>query len=85
MKIFKKFFTGIHTIIGKIGKSREWEIAKFTFKSITACVDFHDALTDFIDQMKLVVASLAIIGKWALRGILGMSDKTKKAMVAAAK
>ena len=85
MKIFKKFFTGIHTIISKIGKSREWEIAKFTFKSITACVDFHDALTDFINQMKLIVASLAIIGKWMLRGIISMDDKARKVAIAASK
>ena len=85
MKIFKKFFTGIHTVISKIGKSRVWEIAKFTFRSITACVDVRESLTDFIDQMKLVVASLAIIGKWMLHGIISMDDKARKVAIAASK
>lgn len=77
--MFKKFFKGICGFVKKIGSSKEFEIAKFTFKSINACVDFHDALTDFVDQMKLVGASLAIIGKYILRGLFGFEDKARKA------
>lgn len=77
--MFKKFFKGICGFVKKIGSSKEFEIAKFTFKSITACVDFHSALIDFIDQMKLVGASLAIIGKYILRGLFGFEDKARKA------
>lgn len=78
--MFKKFFNGVCGLVKKIGSSKEFEIAKFAFTSITACVDFHSALTDFIDQMRLVGATLAIIGKYILRGVFGFEDKARKAI-----
>ena len=69
MKLFKKFTNKISRFGKRIYNSRGFEIATFTYDSITACVDFHKALVDFIDHMKLVVASIFIIGKWAIRGI----------------
>ena len=84
MKFFKKFFGGISKFIKKIGNSREWEIFVFTYDSIKSCVDFHEALTDFLDQMKLVVASLAIVGKYILKGIRSFGKKTSNTITSTA-
>lgn len=85
MKLFKKFFTGVSNFFGKIGKSKGWEITKFVFKSITACVDFKSALDDFLEQMKLVWESLKVIAKWSVRGIVKWTSKANSKVVAFAK
>ena len=73
--MFKKFFNITRSFISgifnpirkfckKIYNSRGFEVAAFVLESINACVDFHEAWVAFKDQMKLVIASLAIVGKF---------------------
>lgn len=84
--MFKKFFNTVRRFIGgvfnpinkffkKIYHSRGFEIASFILESINACVDFHEAWVTFKDQMKLVIASLAIVGKFIKNSIRDFGSK----------
>lgn len=84
--MFKKFFNITRNFIGgifnpirkffkKIYNSRGFEIVSFILESINACVDFHEAWVTFKDQMKLVIASLAIVGKFIKNSILDLGKK----------
>lgn len=70
-KLFKK----VKNFCSKIYNSRGFEIVSFIFESINACVDFHEAWVTFKDQMKLVIASLAIVGKFIKNSIRDFSSK----------
>lgn len=84
--MFKKFFNITRSFISgifnpirkfckKIYNSRGFEIAAFVLESINACVDFHEAWVAFKDQMKLVIASLAIVGKFIKNSIRDFGSK----------
>lgn len=75
MKYFKKFFNFITNTGKKIYNSKHFEIAAFVFDSITSIVDWAKETSKFIDQMKLVVASLAIVGKHIIHAIANIGHK----------
>lgn len=80
MKLFKKFFNMITYIPRKIYNSREFEIASFAFETASTTVKWVDATKEFIEQMQLVIASIAVLGKYILKGIsniLGINNIKK--------
>lgn len=79
MSHFKKFFTNISAFGKRIYNSRGFELAAFGLETINKTVDWVKLTSEFIDQMKLVIASLAIVGKFILKGIanFGKNISTK--------
>ena len=77
MKYFKKFFTTIANFGKKIYNSKGFEICSFTFDTVTTTVEWAKKTGEFIDQIKLVIATFAIIGKYISKMVTGVFKKTK--------
>lgn len=75
MSHFKKFFSNISAFGKRIYNSRGFEIAAFVLETVNKTVDWAKLTSEFIDQMKLVAASFAIVGKFILKGIVGFGKK----------
>ena len=77
MKYFKKFFSMIASTGSKIYHSRAFEIGAFVFESVNTTVEWAKKTGEFIDQMKLVIASLAIVGKYLYKAVTGIFKNSK--------
>lgn len=77
MKYFKKFFSAIGSFGKKIYNSKGFEIAAFVYDSVNTTVDWAKKTGEFVDQMKLVIASIAIVGKHIFKAITGIFNKPK--------
>ena len=77
MKYFKKFFTMVGTFGKKIYNSKGFEIAAFVYDSVNVTVDWSKKTAEFVDQMKLVIASIAIVGKYLYKAITGIFKNPK--------
>lgn len=75
MKYFKKFFTMLINTGKKIYNSKAFEIGAFIFDSVNTTVDWAKKTGEFIDQMKLVIASIAIVGKYLYKAITRVFKK----------
>lgn len=82
--MFKKFFKGIVTKAKKIYNSRQFEFAGFVLTSINTTVDWVSSTKEFVNQLKLVGATLKIIGKFLLKTIMSWTGKAKSAVIKAA-
>ena len=80
MKYFKKFFTMIGSFGRKIYNSKGFEIAAFVYDSVNVTVDWSKKTAEFVDQMKLVIASIAIVGKYLYKAIFGIFSRVKSAI-----
>lgn len=84
MKYFKKFFTSIQRVCHNIYNSDKFVIAAFAYDSVNTTVDWFKSTSDFIEQMKLVIASLAVVGKHIMekiRNILGKIQKSRSVAI----
>ena len=77
MKYFKKFFTMITNTGKKIYNSKAFEIGAFVFDSVDTTVEWAKKTGEFIDQMKLVIASIAIVGKYLYKAVTGIFKNHK--------
>ena len=77
MKYFKTFFKAITNTGRKIYNSRAFEIGAFVLESINTTVDWAKKTGEFIDQMKLVIASIAIVGKYLYKAVTGIFKNPK--------
>ena len=80
MKYFKNFFSTIGSFGKKIYNSKGFEIAAFVYDSVNVTVDWSKKTAEFIDQMKMVIASIAIVGKHIFKAITGIFSKAKFAI-----
>ena len=80
MKYFKNFFSKIGSFGKKIYNSKGFEIAAFVYDSVNVTVDWSKKTAEFIDQMKMVIASIAIVGKHIFKAITGIFSRAKFAI-----
>ena len=80
MKYFKKFFSAIGSFGKKIYNSKAFEIGAFVFDSVNTTVEWAKKTGEFIDQMKLVIASIAIVCKYLFNAIGSIFKKPKAAV-----
>lgn len=75
MKYFKKFFTMIHNGYNKMYDSKYFVIATFIHDTVNSMVSWVKETSSFIDQMKMVIASIAIINTHIMTAVRSIGKK----------